>query len=98
MSMPWKIIAGSVVFVLIFLGGFLTGRDYEANQQALRVAEAQRRAIEKTNEANRTEAERLALEQERDRLAEELEDAARQDPDANRPALGIGSVRRLQQR
>lgn len=34
----------------------------------------------------------------RERLVEEMEDAARADPDADRPALSAGSVRRLRER
>lgn len=36
--------------------------------------------------------------QERERLVQEVEDAARKDPDADRPALSADSVRRLRRR
>lgn len=44
-------------------------------------------------------AEALAAEQAaRAALAAEMEEAARADPDADRPALGLGSVQRLSRR
>lgn len=61
----------------------------------VRAAKAQQVAYENAERLSRKEAERLALEVERDALALELEDAARADPDASRPALGADSVRRL---
>lgn len=63
---------------------------HAAAQEAMRD-----RLMRLAEDTSRIEAERLALEVERDALARDLEDAARADPDADRPALGPDSVRRL---
>jgi hypothetical protein len=75
-------------------------RGYAA-AEAAQVAEAERlqgriRAL--AGAAARAEGARLALEAERDALARELEELADADPDADRPALGLDSVRRLELR
>lgn len=98
MSLPWRILGTLAIGAALFAAGDHLGYGRAEDDQALRVAEAQRRAIEKSNEVNRLEAARLALQRERDQLALDLEDAARADPDASRPALGADSVRRLNQR
>lgn len=92
------ILAALALSALTGWQGYRMGVSAEETRQALLLTDAQRRAIERTNDANRAEAERLALQAERDALALELEDLARADPDASRPALSAGSVRRLNSR
>lgn len=95
---PKLILAALALCAVTGTGGYHLGYGAAEDDQALRVAEAQRRMIRAAEDASRAEAERLALQAERDALALELEDAARADPDASRPALSAGSVRRLNQR
>lgn len=59
------------------------------------LAAAREAAMRAAEEASRREAGRLAAERQRDELQRDLEDAARNDVNAARPALSIDSVRRL---
>lgn len=79
-------------------GGFWAGHriaDGKHAAELLRQEEAQRVLVE---QAHRKEQQRLAAMRERDALARRLEEAAYADPDADRPALSAGSVRRLNSR
>jgi type IV secretory pathway protease TraF len=75
-------------------------RGYAAAEaaQAAEVARLKGRVMAMAETASRAEGERLALEAERDALARELEELADADPAADRPALGLDSVRRLKLR
>ncbi|MFN4130380.1 MAG: hypothetical protein ACK4GC_11300 [Paracoccaceae bacterium] len=59
---------------------------------------AQRESMRAADLAGRKEAERLAMQAERDRLAQDLEDPANADVDADRPAIGADSVSLLNRR
>lgn len=78
--------------------GYRMGVSAEATRAALKLAEAQREAIQAAERATDAEAARLAMQAERDLLAQSLEDAAHADPDASVLALGADSVRRLNRR
>lgn len=78
----------------LWRSGFAAGeRKYEGE-----VREIERRLQEAADELLRKEADRLALEHEQDRLIEELERQANEDPDADRQCLGADSVQRLRER
>jgi len=94
----WKPIAVLAVLAVVFGAGWHYGAASEEAQQAAERARIERRLATVADDASEAEAARLAAERDRDILAEELENAARADPDANRPALGIDSVRRLDRR
>lgn len=83
---------------VVGLGGYRLGYGISEGRHAAALAEAQARAFEAADLASRKEAERLALETQRDALARELDAAAYADPDAGRAALSADSVRRLRNR
>ncbi|WP_290684713.1 hypothetical protein [Haematobacter sp. UBA3484] len=88
-----RVYAAAVIAALAFGGGYWTRGSIEA-RKALDAAEAAQDARER---AARAEAQRLAVQAERDRLARKLEDAAHADPVRNPDALPASRVRRLQQ-
>lgn len=85
--------------------GFLLGAAYYKGTVDGSVSErvAQREAIDELNEALREkqaeldalEAQRLAEMEALNEEVDELRRLANEDPDANRPAIGAGSVQRL---
>lgn len=97
--MPGRpLIALAAALVLAALAGWQGYRLGVDRTEARVAAEAEalrQRLARVAEEASRREAARLALEAERDALARDLEDLARADPDAARPALSADSVRRL---
>jgi hypothetical protein len=85
----------------VFAGAYGTGW-YHGHRQAgieaqARLAQAMQQAVRNAQMAGRIEAERLALEAERDALAQELEDQANADTDST-GGLSRGRVDRLRQR
>jgi signal transduction histidine kinase len=95
---PWLISALLVLIGLAGWQGYRMGEAAAEGRHAMQLLEAQRSAQRAADLASRKEAERLALQSERDRLARDLEDLANADSDADRPAIGAGSVSRLNQR
>ncbi len=96
-------IGWAVAAVMALTGGAYTlGRIQGAAAANARYVAAQARlqaqVIRAAELASRREAARLAAEAARRKLEQELEDAARQDPNAGRIALGADSVRRLNRR
>lgn len=95
MPNPWLILA-----VIAALAG-AWGHGYQRGKASLRadLLAAQARAHEAAAAADavvrRIESARLVAEAARDVLAREIEDEANAAPDAGLPALGLGSVRRL---
>ena len=90
-------IAASLTGV-VYVFGYRTGRNQTQGQYERRIASERERLARTAEIASRTVAARLVLEADRNRLAMKLEDAARTDPDAGRPALGVDSVHRLARR
>ncbi len=88
----------AVALIAVGVQGYRMGSSAEATRTALRLAEAQRAAVQAADTLARAESARLALQAERDHLARTLEDAAHADPDASVVALGVDSVRRLARR
>lgn len=91
------VVAGLLIWrmdALAYSRGFAAAEAIHASD----IAKERDRVAAAAEQASRKEAERLAVEAERDALARELEDAALQDPDAGRMCLGVDSVRRLQKR
>lgn len=99
---PWLILAATALFAVSnavsFYRGWHTGATLAAARYAASLAAAQAEIARAAEAASRAETERLAAQAVADRLARELEDEARRDPDAGRPALGVDSVRRLARR
>jgi len=93
-----RALALTLVCVALFGSGYIVGGTHAKNRYEARAIAAQRVAYANAERLSRIEAERLALQAERDALSLELEDAARADPDADRPALSADSVRRLNSR
>ena len=87
---------GAIVAAIV--GAYGLGRHHEAQSIAVDMARLREKQIEAAELASRKEAERLAIQSERDSLAQQLEDAARSDPDAGRMSLSADSVRRINQR
>lgn len=80
-----------ILLGLSYLKGWVDRGEEEA--QRIAVIEAARR-VDAARIAGQAE-ELQRLQDERDQLAKELEDAARADPHADTPALGLDSVQRL---
>lgn len=99
---PWAILFTAALFLVSnavsAYRGYHTGVMLTKARHTAELAKAQAEAMKAAEAASRAETERLAAQAEADRLAQELEDAARHDPDAARPALGVDSVRRLARR
>lgn len=99
---PYAILAIAALFAVSngvsLYRGYHTGVTLTEARHAAEMQAAQSAAMKAAEAASRAEGERLAAQAEADRLAQELEDAARHDPDAGRPALGVDSVRRLARR
>jgi signal transduction histidine kinase len=91
-------IAAMTFVAAVITGAYTKGWVDRGTREELRVLELQ--------QERRAQAVRIAVQAElladtiaeRNRLAEELENAAREDVDADQPALGADSVRRLQLR
>mgnify|MGYP001160573883 CR=1 FL=1 len=96
---PWAILA--LLATLAGGAGYIGVRSYNTGyakseaEHAAALEKARAEQARAAEAASRKEEERLALEREIDVLQRELEDAARSDPGADRPALGADSVSRL---
>lgn len=88
-----RLAIAAVLTVLCFVAGYWTRGSVEA-RRAVAVAQEAREARQRADAA---EAQRLTLQSERDRLAQELEDAAHAEPVSRPDALPASRVRRLQQ-
>lgn len=98
MPNPWLMLAVVLALAGAAAQGYrMGGNAAEARHSAALVA-AQAVATRNAELASRKEAARLALQAERDQLQRNLEDIANEDPDAGRPAIGLGSVQRLNRR
>lgn len=99
---PWLIPALAAAFAVSngvsFYRGWHTGATLAEARHTTELAQAQAVAFRAAEAASRAETERLAAQAAADRLARELEDEARRDPNAGQPALGLDSVRRLARR
>jgi hypothetical protein len=95
---PWLLLALGVALVAAFGLGWRRGAQITQGRWEAALVAAHRKAFENAERLSRAEAERLALQAERDTLARTLEEAAYADPDADRPALGADSVRRINRR
>ena len=93
---PRTIAAGLVLALIV--GAYFLGRRHEANAHAIEMAQIREALFEASEMASRKEAERLIVQNERDRLAQELENEARTDGDAGRVALPARVLRRLDAR
>jgi hypothetical protein len=87
----WRI--GAAVAALA--ASFWFGARYSDGRHAARLLEAQKETMQAAEQASRVEAERLALQAERDELARALEDQAYATPDDGSAALSADRVRRL---
>lgn len=88
-------VAGALVLALTHGGAWWHGYDTRKDFDAARVAEAQAaQRVAQARVIGLAEAQALAA-LERDRLREELDNAANADPYAGRVCLGADSVRRL---
>ncbi|MCW1932596.1 hypothetical protein [Pararhodobacter zhoushanensis] len=90
---PWAI---GLVFLLASWGGAVGyGYHWRGNVERDRVARAQADLREAQARIIGLAEAQAAAALERDRLQQELDDAAANDPDADRMCLGADSVRRL---
>jgi uncharacterized protein YcfJ len=91
-------LAAMTFVAAVIAGAYWKGWSDRGVREELRV---ERLISERRAQAARIAAQAetlVAVRAERDRLAEELENAALADHDADRPALGFGSVQRLNER
>lgn len=99
---PYLLLAVALAFVasngVSFYRGYHTGRGFAEARQAAALVKAQAATAKAAEAALRAESERLAVQATADKLAQELEDEARKDPNANRIGLGVDGVRRLARR
>jgi biopolymer transport protein ExbB/TolQ len=93
------LIGSAAVLLLTALGSvYLLGRAHEARAHAAERIALQEAYLDARSRADKAERLRLAMQAERDRLAQELENEARDDTDAGRAALPSRSVQRLNAR
>lgn len=97
MIRAWLLAAALALLAGAYGWGRMDGARLAHAAQAATVAAAQAATIRAAEVASRKEAERLALQAERDALAHQLEDEAREDPDAT-GGLPAGRVDRLRRR
>ncbi|PZQ99218.1 MAG: hypothetical protein DI533_00480 [Cereibacter sphaeroides] len=95
---PWLIAAFLAAILASGAIGYRQGKVVTEAAYLRDLDAARQRAFDAANLASKKEAERLALEAQRDELARELDAAAYADPDGSRPALSAGSVRRIGRR
>jgi hypothetical protein len=100
MAGRWGVILAAALALSAVTGwqGYRLGTERAEARHLAEQAETRRRLAAATAEANRREAARLAAEAARDAMVQDLEEAARADRDADRPALSADSVRRLSAR
>lgn len=99
MSRSYVLIAALVMISTIAGGAYFKGRtdgvNAEAARNLLKVQELNKQLADLDRQLAELETERLEREAELQRRVEELTEEANADPDATRPAIGAGSVRRL---
>lgn len=96
MTRAWLLSATLAAIGLAGWQGYRMGEAAAEGRHAAALLEAQRQAQRAADLASRIEAERLAMQAERDRLARDLEDRAHADPSGG--GLPAGRVERLRQR
>jgi hypothetical protein len=95
---PYLYAIGAVIALLVVGQAYRMGYSAAMGEVAQKALKAQKAAFAAAEIASRKEAQRLALEAQRDDLARQLEDAANADADADRVCLGADSVQRLRAR
>lgn len=99
---PYLILAVAALWLatagVSFYQGYHTGATLTEARHAAEVQAAQEATMKAAEAASRAESERLAVQATADKLAQDLEDEARKDPNANRIGLGVDGVRRLARR
>lgn len=93
---PWLILALLAALAGAGAYGYRAGGAACEARHLVELNRARDAAAKAAEIASRREAERLTAEAERDALARELEDDARNDPGAGACGLGADSLRRLQ--
>lgn len=78
-----------------YLKGRADGRAVELAEQQEAIKELNQELREKQAELDALEAKRLAEMEALNKEVDELRRLANEDPDADRPAIGVGSVQRL---
>jgi biopolymer transport protein ExbB/TolQ len=95
----YTLIGSAALLLLVALGTvYLLGRAHEARAHAAERIALQEAYLDARERADDAERRRLLAQAERNRLAQELENAARDDTDAGRAALPSRSVQRLNAR
>lgn len=88
MTLPWRILALSAVFLVAVSSAFMAGRSYERDKQAAeRLVVLERERVQ--------ERQRQLQDQKIERLSRELEDQARAEPATSPVCLPASRVRRL---
>lgn len=90
-----RLVFGAGVLMLALTLGFFSGTRVCEARHTAKLAKAQAEILRAANLASEKEQARLALEQQLDLLARELEDEARNDPGAGACGISVDSVRRL---
>lgn len=94
--MRMALIGSAAGFLLVALAAvYYLGRAHEAEAQAAAQMAMQEAYLAQRDRADEAERQRLIIQGERNRLALELEHAARTDSDAGRVSLPSRSVQRL---
>lgn len=94
----WRVLALCAGAACLFGFGWHHGAQSAEARHSAALMAAQARAIHSADRLRLVEAARLDAVRRADALSLELEDAADADPDADRPALSLDSVRRLNSR
>lgn len=94
-----RYLIGLGLVLSVVAGAYVTGRSHgfsaaETRHTAARL-EMQERLHQAAQQLSMKERERLAALRQLDAIQRENQNDARQDPNADRPALGLDSVRRL---
>lgn len=90
-----RALIGAALLAAVFGAGYLTGSRIEAAQHERALLAAKEDAEREAAKLRTLTATWLLERDARLDLERQLDDAARQDPDAGRPAFGAGSVQRL---
>lgn len=92
---PAVLLAGS--YAATFHFAYQRGQDVEKRQQLEELARIHRQQVNQAKELASVTSKYIATRNENQSLKDELDDLARKDPHADRPALGSDSVQRLNQ-
>ena len=97
---PRAWLCGAVLALVALAGvqGYRIGHAASEARHEAALSAARAAAFAAAERLSLAEAARLAAVARADALSREMEDAAHADPDADRPALGLDSVRRLARR